>query len=427
MNISRTLRVTLATTLLGGGVVALTPTVAQAAEVTATLVATRPTGTNWSRSVPDPSGITYDPGRNQLVLSDGEVDEMPALYEGANIFRSTLTGQEVSTMAWTTLPWSNEPAGISYNSATRYIVSDDDKDRIYLVNVGSDGKWVAGTDPGPTSFTTRTLNADPEDVTVDTDFTKDGHIVVVDGVTAMVFDYSAGPNGRFEGFKSDSDDVIRQFDVGKYGAGDPEGIEYHPDRNTLLVLDQSSRKVYELDRQGVLLNVIGISAANPVKAAGMTLAPASDGSGTQNLYIVDRGVDNQASPGENDGRFHEMSVTFPPLDGGGDIVAPTVTHKTPPAGKTGVGRLSNVTATFSEAVQDVNGTTFTLRNDSNNSLVTAVVKLSSTTNKWILNPSSTLPARTRFTATVVGGADGVKDIAGNPLTTTVTWSFTTGA
>jgi hypothetical protein len=418
---------TLATTLLGGGVVALTPTVAQAAEVTATLVATRPTGTNWSRSVPDPSGITFDPGRNQLVLSDGEVDETSALYEGANVFRSTLTGQEVSNLAWTTLPWSAEPTGISYSSATRYVVSDDDKDRVYLVNVGADGKWVAGTDPSPTSFTTRSANADPEDVTVDTDITRDGHIVVVDGVTATVFDYSAGPNGRFDGFKDGSDDVIRQFDVGKYGAGDPEGIEYHPQRNTLLVLDDASRKVYEIDRQGVLLNVIDISAANPVKAAGMTLAPASNGSGAQNLYIVDRGIDNLADPNENDGRFYEMSVTFPQLGGGGDTVAPTVTAKTPPADKTGVGRLSNVTATFSEAVQNMNGTTFKLKNTTTGATVTAVVSLSSTTNKWILNPSATLPANTRFTATIVGGATGVKDVAGNPLAASVTWSFTTGA
>ncbi|MGQ4818307.1 hypothetical protein ACQ1ZK_14310, partial [Enterococcus faecium] len=48
--------------------------------------------------------------------------------------------------------------------------------------------------------------------------------------------------------------------------------------------------------------------------AGIALAPASDGSGAQHLYIVDRGVDNDFNPDENDGRFYEMAVTFPPLE-----------------------------------------------------------------------------------------------------------------
>ena len=32
-----------------------------------------------------------------------------------------------------------------------------------------------------------------------------------------------------------------------------------------------------------------------------------------NLYISDRGVDNDSNPGENDGRFYEMAVNLPPL------------------------------------------------------------------------------------------------------------------
>ena len=106
------------------------------------------------------------------------------------------------------------------------------------------------------------------------------------------------------------------FDVGQYGAQDPEGIEYYPGRNTILVLDDTSATIYELNRQGGLLNTVSITAASPRKAAGITLAPASNGSGAQNLYIVDRGVDNDSNPSENDGRFYEMSVTLPPLAGG---------------------------------------------------------------------------------------------------------------
>ena len=42
-----------------------------------------------------------------------------------------------------------------------------------------------------------------------------------------------------------------------------------------------------------------------------------------------------------------------------------------------------------------------------------------------LTPSSALASSTTYTATVVGGASGVKDAAGNALATNFTWSFTT--
>jgi fibronectin type 3 domain-containing protein len=43
----------------------------------------------------------------------------------------------------------------------------------------------------------------------------------------------------------------------------------------------------------------------------------------------------------------------------------------------------------------------------------------------ILNPSVDLEAGATYTATVKGGASGVKDLAGNPLASDKTWSFST--
>ncbi|HET7397585.1 MAG TPA: Ig-like domain-containing protein [Intrasporangium sp.] len=106
--------------------------------------------------------------------------------------------------------------------------------------------------------------------------------------------------------------------------------------------------------------------------------------------------------------------------------APTVTARTPASGALGVSRVANITATFSENVTGVSGTTVTLRNASTGALITAVVSYSSTTRTVTLNPSATLAANTRFTATLTGGTAAIRDIAGNPLTTTA-WSFTTGA
>jgi hypothetical protein len=322
VTMTRAVRLAVVVTIIGGGVTAL-PTVAQAALVDATLIATRSTST-WERPSPDPSGITYNPQSGQLIISDGEVDEMP-LYAGTNLFVSSLSGvQSAAFPGGTSLPWSDEPVGVSYKPGSgRLFVSDDDADRVFDVDPGSDGRY--GTpDDTVTSFSTRPAgNGDAEDVTVDMDVTNNGHIIVVDGTDRKFYDYAPGPNGVFDGLPPGGDDTVQIFDVGQYGALDPEGIEYYPGRNTILVLDGGSKRIYEVTRQGALLNTISIVAANSRKAAGLTLAPASNGSGAEHVYIVDRGVDNDSNPNENDGRFYEMAFSLPPLSGGSNS-APVV-------------------------------------------------------------------------------------------------------
>jgi methionine-rich copper-binding protein CopC len=108
--------------------------------------------------------------------------------------------------------------------------------------------------------------------------------------------------------------------------------------------------------------------------------------------------------------------------------APFVSARTPADGATGVSRTANITFTASEAVQGVSATTFRLRNDATGAIVTAVVSRDGTTNRYILNPSSTLPARTNFTVLFTGSATGIRDMAGNWfLQPTNPWNFTTGS
>lgn len=111
----------------------------------------------------------------------------------------------------------------------------------------------------------------------------------------------------------------------------------------------------------------------------------------------------------------------PPAD-----AAPVVTTRTPSDGATGVRRGSNITATFSETVQGVGSSTFTLKNAATGATVTATVTRNGTTNQWILDPKYTLSSKTKYTATLTGGPAGIRDLAGNSLATT-SWSFTTGA
>jgi chitodextrinase len=111
---------------------------------------------------------------------------------------------------------------------------------------------------------------------------------------------------------------------------------------------------------------------------------------------------------------------------GPDTTPPTVTGQSPAVNATGVATTSTVTATFSEAMApaSITPTTFLLQAGNNPPVAAAV---SYANNTATLTPSSVLAANTVYTATVKGGASGVKDLAGNPLAADVTWSFTTGA
>jgi hypothetical protein len=54
------------------------------------------------------------------------------------------------------------------------------------------------------------------------------------------------------------------------------------------------------------------------------------------------------------------------------------------------------------------------------------VSYNASTRTVTLNPSVTLAGNTVYRVTLTGGTTAVRDIAGNPLTTT-SWTFTTGA
>jgi hypothetical protein len=66
--------------------------------------------------------------------------------------------------------------------------------------------------------------------------------------------------------------------------------------------------VFEITTAGALVQTIDISAASPRSPAGLAFAPASQNPAELNLYIVDRGVDNDTNPDENDGKVYEMSL-----------------------------------------------------------------------------------------------------------------------
>jgi hypothetical protein len=135
-----------------------------------------------------------------------------------------------------------------------------------------------------------------------------------------VYDIDLGPNGVL-----DTLDAVTQFDVGPKSSvnlQDPEGIEFNPDNNHLYILDSSGQQyIAETMIDGTFVRYLDISTINPDSPAGLALAPASAGGPGKNLYIVDRGEDNNGDPLENDGKMYEVSFedNSPPyVDAGED-------------------------------------------------------------------------------------------------------------
>ncbi|WP_169923984.1 Ig-like domain-containing protein [Sulfurifustis variabilis] len=100
-----------------------------------------------------------------------------------------------------------------------------------------------------------------------------------------------------------------------------------------------------------------------------------------------------------------------------DTTPPSVTGLSPANGATNVAVTTTLTATFSEPVTNVTTSTFRVNG------VTGTVSLNGNTATF--RPATALTGGTGYTATVSGGAAGVKDLAGNPLASDRVWSFTT--
>jgi Bacterial Ig domain len=302
----RSRRVSLATGVAFGLLVALLPLASANAVVGPfTLVQTIQTS-QFSPASPDSAGLAYMPGPDRLMVADSEVDEMP-IFEGVNLYQVTRTGSLADTGV--TTAFSNEPVGLGFDPATNTLfVSDDQKDRIFLNQSGPDGRHGTSDDTRTSISTSAFGSLDPEGIEYDT---SSGHIFVSDGDGREVYEVSPGPNGIFNGVPaSGGDDVVTHFDVAVLGIVDPEGIGVDTARDTLVISDRGSRDVFEVSKDGLLVQVADTSTIPGIRSpSGVTLAPASNEPGRTNWWVVDRGIDNDNDPNENDGKIYELAVT----------------------------------------------------------------------------------------------------------------------
>jgi Ice-binding-like/Bacterial Ig-like domain len=115
---------------------------------------------------------------------------------------------------------------------------------------------------------------------------------------------------------------------------------------------------------------------------------------------------------------------------GPEVTAPTVTDTNPIGGASGICINKTINATFSEPMDPstITTTTFDLA-VTGGAAVTGVVAYDAPTQIATFNPVANLtgtPA-TNYTATIKGGANGVKDLAGNVLAADYRIVFTTGS
>jgi hypothetical protein len=257
----------------------------------------------WSTPSPDPMGITYDSRTHRLLVCDSEVDEMPSLWKGSNLFVVRRKGNLVA--ARTLKKFSVEPADVTLTRGRSLYIADDDRDRIFRDTAGKDGLFGTRDDVATAVLRTRRFGSfDPEGLAW---VPRARMLIVTDGAdaaqNARVYTIRQGKDHRF----GTSDDVVRHFGIHRYGYTDADGVAVTRFSHHLLIVSDRQSFILETTMRGRLVRKIDISATGIKAASGITFAPGTDGSPSR-LYITDRGVDNNVNPHENDGKLFELKI-----------------------------------------------------------------------------------------------------------------------
>ena len=279
----------------------------------------------WNPSAPDTTGIDYWPLTGNLLIADSEVEEMPAYWQGSNVFQATTSGMLVSTC--TTLPFTKEPTGLAINPGNNHIFfSDDGDDLIYEVSLGADEDYCTGDD---TVTATNLANlygvSDAEDVAY-----GNNTIFVAGGSAAEVYRIPLGANGVLGG---GDDGQMTHFDTSILGFNILEGLGYNWDNGTLMLLSTQMNDKYlgETTTSGTLLRAYDLAAYTGLThREDVTLAPGSQNPAIKNLYITDRGIDNNDNRNENDGEVYEINIGNPPTSTFTPGPSPTPTNTRTP-------------------------------------------------------------------------------------------------
>jgi hypothetical protein len=263
--------------------------------------------TAWPTDSPDPMGLTYNPRAKRLLISDSEVDEIPALWKGKNFFIAKRGGG--LTSARTFKKFTVEPEDLAWDNKHQALyVTDDDLDRVFRVRRGKDGLIGTRDDVVVTVLHTRRFGSfDPEGLAW-----RGGRkpmLIVSDGDpgpgTARVYEVRRGKDKKF----GTRDDVVRKFGTHRFGFTTAEDVALLGKH--LFIVSSREKFILETTMDGRLVQKIDISGLGIRKPSGITFAPGTDG-GLHRIYLTDSGADNNVDPTENDGRLFELKLVAVP-------------------------------------------------------------------------------------------------------------------
>jgi uncharacterized protein YjiK len=261
---------------------------------TADLIRVTRTST-WRSPSPDPTGLTYSRSTNKLMVVDAEIDELGRIFKRSNMFIATIRGRFVRRRS--VIRTSPEPEDIAWRNRSSVFVVDDDRDKVFRVKAGPDGRIGTADDRHGVTLRTRRFGCrDPEGLAWRRE-TRSLFLTDEDG--GRVFHVRPGRDRRL----GTRDDRVVRFASRSVGLPAPEGVEFDPRTNHLLIVGGGEDLIAETTLRGRLIRWIDISEADIVNASDVTLVPdRSDPSGRR-IIVADKGVDPDADRRENDGRL----------------------------------------------------------------------------------------------------------------------------
>jgi DNA-binding beta-propeller fold protein YncE len=279
--------------------VLVTVVLGQDARAATTVVVVRESSTSsWSKPSPDPTGLTYRADTGKFLVSDSEVEEIPALWRHKDLFVVSPKGR---LRVARNLRITPEAEDIAWDDAKHVLyVADDDAHAVFGVRAGADGKLGTSDDVEKRVLATYQFGSlDPEGL----DVARGGRILfIADATGRRVYTVRRGSDGVF----GTRDDSLESFRTKRLGLRDPEGVAYDPRSRHLFMVSSFDKVIVETTLRGRLVRQIDISGTGIVAPSSIELAPASTDPSKTHVYVTDRGSDNQSNPSENDGRIFEF-------------------------------------------------------------------------------------------------------------------------
>ncbi len=293
----------LRTALFVSVVCSLLPSTVPASAATKASLVRMTMTSSWPTKSPDPMGLAYNPRTKKLLISDAEVDEIPALWKGKNLFVAKRGGRLMTT--GTFKKFTHEPEDLAWDNKHQVLfVTDDDLDRVFRVGRGKDKKLGTRDDVVKTVLRTHRFGS----------FDAEGlawlggrkpMLIVSDSTNRRVYKIHRGRDRRF----GTRDDIVNSFGTQKYGFTTAEDVAIRGKH--LFIVSSRQRFILETTMKGGLVQKIDLTGLGIVSASGITFAPGTDG-GKSRLYLTASGVDNNVDPNEKDGMLFELKFVRTP-------------------------------------------------------------------------------------------------------------------